>query len=311
MTLPQILIILLLISTVIIFLFSIKKFSKEIRRLFGGKIEKTLKTFTNTTLKGVLSGIGITPIIQSSVAVTVMLVSLADAGLISLKNSLGVIIGSNIGITITVQFIAFNIFKIAPFFLILGFILTLIKHPRNKLHRFGKIIFYFGLVFTCLFIIFALSGTFKESALISFLVLKSSNVFFAIIVGTVIAMILQSSSITIGLVVVLASSGVLDFSQSFGIILGANIGTTIPALVASLMTGLNGKRVAMAHFVFNFLGVIIFLPFVKIFSDLIVQIPVGTKWQVALSHLVFNIVIGIIFIMFIKPYEKLILKIVR
>lgn len=311
MNLNWVYIILILVTTVIIFLFSVKSFSNEIEKLFGDKFKKLLEKFTTPTINGVLTGAGITSVIQSSAAVTVMLVSLADAGLISLKNSLGVIIGSNIGTTITAQIMAFNVFKIAPYILIIGFILSKIRYRHNKLQSFGKPIFYFGLMFTCLLIISTLSATFKESSVVNFLLGHSSNLYVAIGIGIIVSIILQSSSVTTGLVVIFASSGLLNFGQAFGIILGSNIGTTGTSIVASLMTGINGKRVAMAHFVFNFFGVLIFLPFVKTFSNLIQSTHLSPMWQVAISHLLFNIIIGIIFMILIKPYEKLINKIVK
>ena len=311
MSLIGILIIFILIVNIVVFLFSVKKFSDEVEKLFGDRFKKILERFTNTTAKGVFTGAGITSIVQSSAAVAIMLVSLADAGLITLKNSLGVIIGSNIGTTITAQIMAFNIFKIAPYILLLGLILMIIKNRYNKLQRFGKPIFYFGLMFTCLLIISILSSTFKESEVVSFLIQKSSNILIAIGIGIVVSIILQSSSVTTGLAVIFVSSGLLTFSQAFGIILGANIGTTGTTLVASLITGINGKRVAFAHFIFNFLGVLIFLPFVDMFSNLIQKIPTSPMWQVALSHLIFNCIIAMVFIIFIKPYEKFIVKVIK
>jgi phosphate:Na+ symporter len=311
MELKLIYIIFILIITIIVFLLSVKEFSKETERLFGNKFKNLLEKFTNSTTKGVLAGIGVTSIIQSSTAVAIMLVSLADAGLIGLKNSLGVIIGSNIGTTITAQIMAFNIFKIAPYVLMFGFVLSIIKNKHNKLQRFGKSIFYFGLMFTCLLVISMISGEFKESSTITFFLEKSSNLYIAIIMGIIISTILQSSSVTTGLVIAFASGGLLAFGQAFGIILGSNIGTTGTSLVASLMTNINGKRVAMAHFIFNFIGVVIFLPFIKIFSQIIQSIPVSLTWQVAISHLSFNLIIGIIFMLLIKPYEKLVIRIIK
>jgi len=121
---------------------------------------------------------------------------------------------------------------------------------------------------------------------------------------------LQSSSITTGIIVIMASQGILNFDQAFGIILGANIGTTTTALLASLVTGKQGKRVAIAHFVFNFSGVLMFLPFVHLFSRFINSLPIDIAWQVASGHLIFNVIIAIVFLIFFNQYNRLIHKIV-
>ena len=109
----------------------------------------------------------------------------------------------------------------------------------------------------------------------------------------------------------MASQGLLNFDQAFGIILGTNIGTTTTAILASLVTGKQGKRVALSHFLFNFVGVIIFLPFVNIFSDIINKLPFDTAGQVASSHLIFNLIIAIVFLIFFKQFNQIIHKIIE
>ena len=300
-----------LIAIIFVFLFAVKKFSNQIQKLLGDKFKSLIERSTNTPIKGALVGAGVTSIIQSSTAVTVMLVSFVDAGILSFTNSIGVIIGSNIGTTITSQLVAFKVLNIAPYILVLGFMLMNIKNKYNKLQTLGKPIFYFGLIFSCLFIISVLAGTFQESSVVTSLISKTSNIFFAILVGIIISNILQSSSLATSLIIIFTAGGLLTFTQAFGIILGTNIGTTTTALLASTVTGKQGKRVAITHFLFNLFGVIIFLPFIKIFSDLISQINIGLTGQVAISHLIFNILIAIIFIILIKPFTSLVYKIIK
>ncbi|MCF7834155.1 MAG: Na/Pi symporter [Candidatus Pacebacteria bacterium] len=299
-----------LVAVVFVFLFAVKKFSNQVQHLFGDKFKNLLERFTNTPLKGVLVGAGLTSIIQSSTAVTVLLVSLVDAGVLSFTNSIGVIIGSNIGTTLTTQLIAFKVLNIAPYILILGFLLMNINHRYNKFQYLGKPIFYFGLIFSCLFIISVFADIFRDSTMLLSLISKTSNLFVAIGVGIVVTTVLQSSSIATSLIVIFAGGGLLTFAQAFGIILGTNIGTTTTALLASTVTGKQGKRVAMMHFIFNFAGVIIFLPFVGLFSDIISRINTGLVGQIAISHLVFNIIIATLFLFIIKPVSKLIHKII-
>ncbi len=300
-----------LIAIIFVFLFVVKKFSNQIERLLGNRFKNLIERFTNTPVKGALVGMGVTSIIQSSTAVTVMLVSFVDAGILSFTNSLGVMIGSNVGTTITLQLVAFKVFDIAPYILIFGFILMNIKSKYNKIQYLGKPIFYFGLIFSCLFVISVLVNSFGENSIVTSLISKTSNIFFAIFVGFVISNILQSSSVATSLIIIFTASGMLTFVQAFGIILGTNIGTTTTALLASIVTGKQGKRVALSHFLFNFLGVIIFLPFVNIFADFINKININLAGQVAISHLIFNLLIAIVFIVAIKPFTKIILNIIK
>lgn len=300
-----------LIAVVFVFLFAIKKFSSQVESLAGDKFKSLIERFTNTRIKGFLVGVGLTSILQSSTAVTVMLVSLVDGGLISFTNSIGVIIGSNVGTTITSSLVAFKILNIAPYILVIGFLMMNIKSEYNKYQHFGRLIFYFGLIFSCLFIISVLAGTFKESEIFLSLIGKTSNIFIAIGVGILASTILQSSSVVTSLVIIFVAGGLLSFPQAFGIILGTNIGTTTTALLASTVVGKQGKRVALAHFVFNVIGVVAFLPFVGLFSKFINNIPVNLTGQVAISHILFNLIIAIIFLIFIKPFHDFVHNLIK
>lgn len=297
-----------LIAVVFVFLFAVKKFSHQMEYLIGDKFKALIGRFTNTKFKGFIVGLGITSALQSSAAFTVMLVSFVDAGVISFSHSIPMIIGSNIGSTIITQLIAFKILNIAPYILVLGFLLMNIK---NKYQRLGKPIFYFGLVFSCLLIISVLALSFKESSMLSFLIDKTSNLFMAVGIGAILSIVFQSSAIATSIVILFAGGGLLSFTQAFGIILGTNIGTTSTTLLASAVTGKQGKRVALAHFLFNVIGVIIFLPFVGIFSKFMLNLPFNLAGQVAASHLFFNVIIAIVFFFSIKYFNLLIHKILK
>jgi phosphate:Na+ symporter len=297
-----------LIAVAFVFLFAVKKFSHQVQYLAGDKIKSLVERFTNTKIKSLIVGFGSTAILQSSTAFTVMLVSFVDAGIVPFMSSIPMIIGANIGTTITSQLVAFKILNIAPYILVLGFILMNLKHRYQK---FGKPIFYFGLVFSCLFIISVLAGNFKESAFLISLIEKTSNLFVAIGVGFLLVNILQSSSITTSIIVIFAGGGLLTFFQAFGIILGTNIGTTTTALLASTVTGKHGRRVALTHFLFNLIGVAIFLPFVGIFSRMMTNLPISLAGQVAASHFLFNLIIAVVFMFAIKPFSVLVHKIIK
>lgn len=297
-----------ILAVVIVFLFSVEKFSKQIQNLAGEKFKLAIQKSTDTPIKGVLVGTIVSSILQSSSAVSVILISLVEAGLLPFSNGLGVIIGTNIGTTITSQLVAFKLLDIAPYILILGFILLKVK---NKYQHLGKPIFYFGLIFSCLFIISTITNNLNQNEILLSFVDRTSNLYIAIFAGFIISTILQSSSITTGIIVILAGQSILNLDQAFGILLGSNIGTTTTAILASLVTGIQGKRIALAHFLFNFIGVIIFIPFVGIFTEMISKLPLNTACLVATAHLLFNLVIGIIAIILFKQFNQLIRKIIR
>ncbi len=295
-------------AVVFVFLFAVDKFSHQLQYLAGDRIKNLVGILTNTRIKGFISGLIATSVLQSSTAFTVMLVSIVDAGLIPFANSVPMIIGSNIGSTVTTQLIAFKILNIAPYILVLGF---LIMHIKGRYQRFGKSIFYFGMVFSCLFVISVLASSFQQSSILLYFIEKTSNIFVAIGVGFILVNILQSSSITTGIIAIFAGAGLLSFYQAFGIILGINIGTTTTALLASTVTDKQGKRVALAHFLYNIIGVIVFLPFVGLFTKFMTNLSLGLAGQVAISHLIYNLIIAGIFMIAVKPFTTLIYRIIK
>ncbi len=294
-----------IISVVILFLFSIKKFSKQIQQIESKKFKKLLKRITSTPLKGTLVGAGVTALIQSSAATMVILVGLVHAGTISFFNSLGVIIGANIGTTITAQLVAFNIMAIAPIFIVLGFLVELFG---KKYKMWGRPVFYFGLVFFSLSLISIYIEPIKSDPQVLFLFSNITGIFTAILAGFIITFLVQSSSISSGLVIVLAGTGLLNLVQATGIIFGANIGSTTTALISSRNLNYTARKTAFAHFMFNVLGVLIFLPFVIPFTNFVMSLGGSPERVVANAHLIFNLTIAIIFLILIKPFNYCIEK---
>lgn len=252
---------------------------------------------TSNPIKGVVFGTISTAILQSSTAASVITASLTDAGLLSFYSAIGVIFGVNIGTTITTQLIAFNFMHISPFIIIFGFLL----HFWGKSFRkYSKPVVYFGLLFFSIYLIsFFVSqiDTIYIKDLLSF----SSNIFFAIIVGIIACLVFQSSSVVSGIVLVLASSGIIDVTQGVGLILGANIGTTSTVIIASLAMGKEAKKVALTHF--YFLGVLFVLPFLGYFLVTLDYIGGDTVHKIANVHLLFNILSAVLFLILIRPFR--------
>lgn len=312
-----------------LFLFGMKIMSEGLQKIAGSRMRKILGALTNNRLVGTLVGIAVTAIIQSSSATTVMVVGFVNAGLMSLVQSIGVILGANIGTTVTAQLIAFKITKFALPAIGLGAGFKLFS-TNKKCSYFGEVILGFGLLFFGLSVMKQAFDPLKTSEEFrQIFMMVGNNHLLGILIGAVLTIIVQSSSATIGITIALASSGVLSFDASVALILGENIGTTITANLAAVGTNLAARRTAFAHFLFNTLGVCymlllfpIFLQFISSITpgdaDFIIQTEdqaarlggeIGDKpfiaRHIANTHTMFNIINTIIFLPLIGLLAKL------
>ncbi|HNZ05877.1 MAG TPA: Na/Pi symporter [Methanothrix soehngenii] len=294
------------VPAVILFLYGIENFSDEVRHVAGERFRTILQNATKTSLRGAFAGAAVTALVQSSTATTIIAVGLVNAGAISFLASLGLIIGANVGTTLTAQLVAFKLTAFAPLIVIAGFMLSMIRGPYRA---YGKPVFYFGLVFYSLNLISSVVAPLQDDPEVLSLLSMTDDILIAIIIGFIITNLFQSSSVTTGLIVVMAQSGLINASQALPILLGANIGTSTTGLVVSLSMNTAAKRTATAQFLFNFLGVLLFLPFIDNFSLLIEGIGGTAAQQVANAHLIFNSTCAVIFLLAIKPFSSLIMHI--
>jgi len=282
--------------------------SNAVQKSFSSNFRKFFEKALNNPLKGVVIGTTITSIVQSSSAVTVLVVGLVSAGIISFYDSLGIIFGANIGTTITAQFVAFKLTSYGVYFMFFGFLLWFFGKSKKK--NIGEIIFYFGLLFFGLKIMEIGLVPLKESSYFIKLMSNLKNPFLGILVGFVFTAIIQSSSVTTSIVVVLGIEGILSLNYAIPIILGANIGTTVTAIIASLGASKTAKKSALAHLLFNVFGVLLFIPFLKYFIMLCNFIPGGTGKQIAAAHTIFNVITSIVMLIFIRQFYNFINKLV-
>ncbi|HIJ07307.1 MAG: Na+/Pi-cotransporter [Methanomicrobiales archaeon 53_19] len=292
---------------VILFLFGIENFSKEILAVARGRFAAILGDLTTNRYKGLLLGAGITALVQSSAATTVIAINLVNAGTISFVQSLGIIIGSNIGTTITSQLVAFKLTSFGPVFIIAGFLIGLIGGRYKFL---GKPLFYFGLVFFGLTLVNNGIDPYKNDPLVLELLGGIAFLPLAIFVGFLVTTAFQSSSVTTGLVVILAQQGMITMPEAIPFLLGANIGSTTTALFASRGLDLYARRAAAAHTLFNIGGVLLIIPFLVPFVNLIAWIGGTEAQQVANAHLVFNVIASGIFIIALHPFARLVIRLV-
>lgn len=308
-----------LVGGLALFLFGINKMSDSLQAVAGSEMRRILKVLINTPLKGVLVGLGVTVLIQSSSATTVMMIGLVNTGIMTLNQAVGVVMGANIGTTITAQLIAFNIGQYAFLFIILGVTLLFIRKSKTMEH-WSQILIGFGLLFVGLNVMGNSVSPLQNSITARNLMIRlASNPILSVLVGTCFTMLIQSSSASIGIVMVLASTGLIPFEGALYLVFGDNIGTTITAWLAALSTGNTAKRVAMVHTLFNVFGTIIFgiLTYLGIYTLLINWITPGNVYagqniarHIANGHTMFNVINMILFLPFANQLANLATKII-
>lgn len=275
-----------------IFLFGIKFMGDGLQKSAGDRLRDLLDRFTTNPLMGVLAGMLVTILIQSSSATTVITVGLVSAGFMTLRQAIGVIMGANIGTTVTAFIIGINVGEYALPIIATGAIL-LFFFKSKKIHNFGQIVFGFGALFYGLEL---MSGGMKPlRTLESFQELTvslSTNPILGVIVGTVFTVIVQSSSATIGILQGLFSENLVDLDAALPVLFGDNIGTTITAVLAAIGTSVAAKRAAAVHVLFNLIGTAIFLLLLKPFTFVIASLQSGLglnpEMTIAFAHGIFN-----------------------
>ena len=293
-----------LIGGLAIFLFGIKFSGRGLQKAAGGKLRQIVARLTADRFLGVITGIIVTVIIQSSSATTAMMVSFANAGLMTLSQAMGVILGADVGTTLTVQLIAFRIFDYALLIVALGFVLFISKVERYS--RIGQVIMGFGLLFFGMSVMsLAVAPAKDHPAFAQFILGIERSPSLAILASAVFTAIIQSSAATIGLVLTFAFQNMISLGAAIPVVLGANIGTCATALLASIGSTPEGKRIAWAHTFFKFVAVMLLFPFLGYFTDLIQGTSASLTRQIANAHTLFNVGAALIFLPFVKPWARL------
>ncbi len=291
-----------------LFLLGMRLMSEGIEKAAGAKLRSILEFFTTNRLTGMLVGVVFTGIIQSSSACTVMVVSFVNAGLMNLYQAAGVIFGANIGTTVTSQLVSFNLSEIAPVILLIGVLLLMFTKNRN-ITKFAEIIVGFGVLFLGLNnMSIAMSGL-KENPHIVQLFASLTNPFLAVLLGTVLTAIIQSSSVTVSIMLLMANQGLLELPVCMYTILGCNIGACTSALLTSMTGNKDAKRAAMIHFSFNIIGTILMFAALQIalepIKNAILAISGSNAGRfVANTHTLFKIVQVLVLL----PFSDLIVK---
>ena len=294
-----------------LFLYGMQMLSSGLEDVAGNRMKKILEKLTSNRFLGVAVGAGITAAIQSSSATTVMAVGFVNSGIMTLKQAVWIIMGANIGTTITGQLIALDVGVIAPLIAFFGVaMIVFLKAP--KIHRIGKILAGLGILFIGMDIMGAAMEPLRESQSFISLMTKFSNPLLGIVAGALFTAIIQSSSASIGILQTLAANGLISFSSAVFVLFGQNIGTCITAVLAAIGTNRSAKRTTAIHLIFNVTGTVIFTflcLFVPIINWIEYLTPLDTSQQIANMHTIFNIITTLILLPFgtylAKVSEKL------
>lgn len=294
-----------------LFLFGMKYMSDGLNQVAGNKMRLLLEKLTRNRFKGFLLGVLVTAVIQSSSATTVMLMGFLNAGIMDLAQATGVIIGANIGTTITAVLIAIDVSAIAPFCIFIGTVMALFSKKQTQ-KFIGQIILGFGVLFFGLKYMSGpeAMGVLKTSAAFQTFITKANNPFLGLLIGFIMCSVLQSSSASIGVLQALAmtSASLMPMKFAIYLIIGINVGSAMPLFLSAIGAKTNAKRAAVIYFIFDFVGMLIFTPIALIFpqyAEWITTLSDNGSVQVAIAHIIFKVVTAFVMLPFIKWVVKL------
>ena len=309
-----------------LFLYGMSTMSAGLEKMAGGKLESIFEKLTSNPMKSVGLGTAITAVLQSSSATTVMLVGFVNAGLMQLHQAIGVIMGANIGTTVTAWILSLsgiesdNVFvsllkpqSFSPVFALVGVVLMMMSKSDKK-KTVGSILIGFAILMFGMQFMSSSVEPLKESERFRELLVVFSNPVFGVLAGAILTAVIQSSAAAIGMLQALSSSGLVNFGTALPILLGQNIGTCITAILSSIGTSKNAKRVAAVHLSFNIIGTVLFLAVFYTLHAFIsfpfLENTVDEK-TVALVHTVFNVSTTLVLLPFSKALEKLAFMIIK
>jgi len=295
-----------------LFLYGMEKMSTGMKKTAGDKLRLILAALTKNRVIALFVGAFVTMVIQSSSATTVMLVSFVQSGLMGFAQSLGVILGADIGTTVTAQLIAFKLTDYALLMIAVGFGMRMMG-KTDRIRNIGEIILGFGILFYGMKLMSDSMKPLRSHDGFLNLMEGLENPLSGILIGAVFTALIQSSSAFTGILIVLAQQDLITLEAGIPLILGANIGTCITAVLASIGTTRDAKRVALAHVIFKVAGVLLFIFWTEAFAEMIRALAdifgSGTARQIANAHTIFNVGLGLIFLPFTVVFANLVLKI--
>lgn len=295
-------------SGIILFMFGLVRLGHQVQRLFTPRMRRFITVSIGRPLFGLASGAVATVLFQSSSMITALTIGMVSAGLITLYNSLGIILGADIGTTFTVQLVVWKITSLSPVFIFAGGLMWLISHGRAR--RAGEGILSFGFILFGLDLMAQAALPLKASSGVTSFFQATRNPFLGLIVGIVFTALVHSSAIPISMLVILAQQGLVHLDGALYIVIGANIGTTITAVLAAAVATVDGKRSAAAHLLFKCAGAALCMILLSPFENLLGRLSSDPAQQIALAHLFFNLIIGILFLPLLGPVASVLQRVI-
>lgn len=305
-----------LVGGLALFLYGMDHLASALKTLAGARLRRILSNMTRNRIWAALSGAVITGLVQSSSVTTVLVVGFVSAGLMPFAQAIAVIMGANMGSTLTAQIIAFRIEAIAPLFIAIGFAMTMLA-DRKRFTLIGKAVLGLGLLFFGMGMMSQAMEPLRSFQPFISLMGEMSNPFMAILVAAAFTALVQSSAATMGIVIVLAGQGLVSLEGGIALIFGANIGTCVTALLGAIGKNRDGVRTAVGHILFNVIGVVIWLPFIDLLAGVVRGVTMGgdidnadIAREIANAHSIFNIANVILMIGFVPLMARMIEKLV-
>jgi len=291
-----------------LFLYGLEHFAQVASQAVTDNTRRILASLTKSRFRGLITGAVTTAVLQSSSSMSVIVVGLIEAGTIGFRQSVPVLVGANIGTTVTTQLIAFKLTDWGGVILALGFLMSLMPGRAKTL---GKLAFYFGFVFFGLSILADQLAPIASQDWVTNVLRQVTDPYTFVAVGLVLTAVVQSSSVVTGLAVVLLQTQFISFEASVGLVIGSNAGTTITMWLASRGMSITARRAALAHIFFNIGGALIFLPVLHLFALVLLQLPLEDPARLATGHALFNVVLAVITLVLLTPFMRVIERIVR
>ncbi len=298
------------IGGIALFLYGMQIMSDGFQKAAGDKMQKVLQALTGVAVFGVALGAIVTAVLQSSSATTVMTLGLVNAGLLNLQQAFGIVMGANIGTTITAQLIAFKLTDYVALLLGIGFIMQAVGKRKNLKYG-GQILLGIGILMLGMDMMGDAVAPLKEfPEFVEFIRSFADKPLLALTVGLVMTLLVQSSAATIGILIAMATQGLITLEGAIPVVLGDNIGTCITAVLATIGANISTKRVALSHVLFNSIGSILFIIFLPMFIKWVMMISPAddVARQIANAHMSFNILNTLLFLPFVKPFTSLVAK---
>jgi phosphate:Na+ symporter len=302
-------IVLSIFAGLVLFLYAVNNLSETIQKAIGKNAKKWILKFTSNTFSGVLTGIVVTTLLDSSSAVIIITIIFVNSKLLTFRQAMGIVLGANIGTTVSSQIIAMDIGKFSPVLLIIGFILVLVS-KSDKINNTGRVILYFGVLFFGLFTMENAVEPLKDNPLFLEWLKKTEDPIKGSLIGALVTLIIQSSSATVGMAIILSKKGLLSLAGGIAVMLGAELGTCSDTILATIKGSRQAIKTGLFHLTFNILsivlGLIFFYPFLSLVETLSKNAPI--ERAVANAHMIFNISGVLIFVWFVPLFETVLNK---